>query len=158
MLSANETSGTFNQTLGACSGARTGGGTANNNESITFALGGSGFAALLREQSNTIALLLQALVDAYRTQRCMRASRERASSVFIQIFFGHVILGHFMGMNFSIVAFPGFFNPRDHFGFEGVTFFHQLVNTLRIHSFESGQVLQISRLLARMRNRGLKRG
>src|SRR3981081_337706 len=67
----------------------------------------------------------------------------------IQILARNIILRHFMRSNFPLVSVPGVFHALHHVGLERVSFFEQLVHTLRIRSLDVGQSLQISRLLPR---------
>ena len=43
--------------------------------------------------------------------------------ILVQIFLGHVVLGHFMGVNFPPFLISGVFNPLDYFSLERVSFF-----------------------------------
>ena len=54
-----------------------------------------------------------------------------------------------MGANFPLVSVPGAFHTSYYVSLERVSFFEQLVHTLRIRGFDVGQSLQISRLFAR---------
>src|SRR5438067_4156848 len=73
--------------------------------------------------------------------------------VLIQIFFWDIVLGNFVGAHFLLVGIVGCFYPRDRVGLEGVSFFHQLVDALRISALMIGESLKISRLGARTRAR-----
>ena len=64
--------------------------------------------------------------------------------VFVEIFFGNVVLGDFVGVNFPLIGVVGFFHACNHAGFEHVSFFNQLFDALRIHIFAPGYSLQIS--------------
>jgi hypothetical protein len=47
----------------------------------------------------------------------------------IQVFAGHVVLGHLMRANFPLCAFSGVFDAQYHSSLERVAFLDQLVNT-----------------------------
>src|SRR5467141_1083192 len=78
------------------------------------------------------------------------------TTLFIQILTGNIILRHLMRANFPLVSVLGVFDALYHVGLERVSFLEQLVHTLRIRTFDVGQSLQISRLLARPRSRSLQ--
>src|SRR5882762_849829 len=61
-----------------------------------------------------------------------------------------------MRANFPLVSVLGVFDALYHVGLERVSFLEQLVHTLRIRTFDVGQSLQISRLLARPRSQSLQ--
>src|SRR5467141_266093 len=61
-----------------------------------------------------------------------------------------------MRANFHLVSVPGVFDALHHIGLERISFLKQLVHTLRIRTFDIGQSLQISRLLARLRPQSLQ--
>jgi len=75
--------------------------------------------------------------------------------LFVQVFAGHVVFGHFTRANFLSFAFSGILNPRHYPSLERVPFFKQLINTFRIRTFDVGQTLQVSGLFARARSRSL---
>jgi len=50
--------------------------------------------------------------------------------IFIQIFAGHVIFRHLVGMNFLFVVISRVFHTRYDVSFEGVSFFNQLLDAL----------------------------
>src|SRR5882762_1676056 len=78
------------------------------------------------------------------------------TTLFIQILTGNIILRHLMRANFPLVSVLGVFDALYHVGLERVSFLEQLVHTLRIRTFDVGQSLQISRLLARPRSQSLQ--
>src|SRR5271156_825518 len=78
------------------------------------------------------------------------------SLLFIQILAGNIILWHLMRANFPLVSVPGVFHALHRVGLERVSFLKQLVHTLRIRTFDVGQSLQISRLLARPRSQSFR--
>src|SRR5712692_6603377 len=78
------------------------------------------------------------------------------SLLFIQIFAGNIVLRHLVRANFLLISVPGVFDARHYVGLERVSFIEQLVDTLRIRTFDAGQSLQISRLPARTRSRSLR--
>jgi hypothetical protein len=51
-----------------------------------------------------------------------------------------------VGMNFSLVSIVGFFNTRHDAGFEGVSFFEQLVDAFGIGAFKVRQSLKVAGL------------
>jgi len=57
------------------------------------------------------------------------------SLVFIQVFAGYVIFGHFAGAHFPLAAVSGLFDARDHSSLESVSLFDQLIDTFRIGAF-----------------------
>src|SRR3981189_1184835 len=61
-----------------------------------------------------------------------------------------------MRANFHPVSVSGVFDALHHIGLERISFLKQLVHTLRIRTFDIGQSLQISRLLARVRTQSLQ--
>jgi len=63
---------------------------------------------------------------------------------FVEIFFGNVILGNFMGVHFFLFSVVGFLHACDDSGLEHVSFLYQLLDTFRIHIFAPGKSLQIS--------------
>ena len=63
------------------------------------------------------------------------------SLIFVQIFVGNIILGHFMRVNFVLISVPCVFDARHYFGLERVSFLDQLVDTLRVRAFDVGQSL-----------------
>ena len=69
-----------------------------------------------------------------------------ATRSLIIIFAGNVILRHFVRVNFLFVRCV--FDSLDHFGFEGVSFFNQLVHVFRVRGFDIGEALQTSGLPA----------
>jgi hypothetical protein len=71
-------------------------------------------------------------------------------------FAGNIILRHLMRANFLLIRVPGVFHARHYVGLERVSLLEQLVDTLRIRTFDAGQSLQISRLPARTRYRSLR--
>jgi hypothetical protein len=46
----------------------------------------------------------------------------RESLVFVEVFAGNVILGHFTGVDFPALVFSGIFDTRYHLGLERVAF------------------------------------
>ena len=67
--------------------------------------------------------------------------------VFVQIFFGDVILWHLVSVDFALVS--GVFHSFHHVGLERIPFLEELVDTLRLRAGNVGQSLQVSRLPAR---------
>ena|SRR5437870_4439494 len=72
-----------------------------------------------------------------------------AALFFVEIFAGNIIFGHLVSSNFLLISVPGLFDARHYVCLEGASFFDQLVDTLRIRTFEGGQSLQIPCLAAR---------
>src|SRR6516165_9470987 len=66
------------------------------------------------------------------------------SRLFIQILGGNIILRDFMRVNFHLVSVLGILNAHNHLGFECITFFEQLIHTLRVRTFYVRQSLQIT--------------
>src|SRR6266481_10165919 len=66
------------------------------------------------------------------------------------------MLRHLMCAHFPLVSVPGVLHALHHVGLERVSFLEQLVHTLRIRTFDVGQPLQVSRLLARPRFQSLQ--
>src|SRR5207302_6261113 len=77
------------------------------------------------------------------------------SSVLVQIFIRNIVLWHLARANLPFISGLGVLHARHNVGFESVTFLEQLVDTLRICTFDSGYSLLISRLFARMRPQSL---
>ena len=76
--------------------------------------------------------------------------KTRADALFfVEIFAGNIIFGHLVSSNFLLISVPGLFDARHYVCLEGASFFDQLVDTLRIRTFEGGQSLQIPCLAAR---------
>ena len=71
-----------------------------------------------------------------------------AALFFVEIFAGNIIFGHLVSSNFLLISVPGLFDARHYVCLEGASFFDQLVDTLRIRTFEGGQSLQIPCLAA----------
>lgn len=69
----------------------------------------------------------------------------RSCSILVQIFFGDVILGDLMRVDFLFLSIPGTFHAGHGVGLKRVSFFQQLVDALRIRFFDAGQSLQIPR-------------
>ena len=61
--------------------------------------------------------------------------------VFLQIFTGYVILRNLMRTNLPLISVPSLFHARHYIGLERVSFLDQLVDTLRIRTFDVGQSL-----------------
>lgn len=59
------------------------------------------------------------------------------SLIFVEIFLGHVVLRDFMGADLPSLIVGGF-DSGDDVGFEGVSFFYQFVNALRIGASHAG--------------------
>ena len=62
----------------------------------------------------------------------------RLPLLFVLIFAGHVVFGHFTGANFLLVASSGVLDAGYDPCLERVAFLDQLVNTLRIGTFDVG--------------------
>ena len=74
-------------------------------------------------------------------------------ALFVKVFAGHVVFGHFTGAYFPDTAFSSVLDARDYSRLERVPLLDQLVNAFRICALDVGQTLQISRLRARTRSR-----
>src|SRR5277367_4422261 len=71
----------------------------------------------------------------------MKKARRYSLLVLVQIFAGHVILRHFVGMNFFLISVVGGLHSRNYVGLERVPFFEQFVDTFGIRGFDVGQTL-----------------
>ena len=58
-------------------------------------------------------------------------------SVFIQILPRYVIFRYFAGAHFPVLVFFSFFDARHNTSLEGIAFFDQLIDTLRIRTLDS---------------------
>src|SRR6266566_9461975 len=81
---------------------------------------------------------------------------ESNSLLFVQMFAGNIVLRHLMRANFLLISVPGVFHALHYVSLKRVSFLEQLVDTLRIRTFDAGQSLQVSRLPARTRSRSLR--
>ncbi len=61
-----------------------------------------------------------------------------ASLIFIQIFLGHVILRHLVGMDFLPFVIVGLLDACNRFRLKGVPFFEQFIDAFRIRAFHVG--------------------
>src|SRR5438445_4580617 len=114
----------------------------------------SGSTSTRRKMAARLSMLsLIGIVEEYELY-----GREKVaySLLFVQIFAGNIILRHLVRANFLLISVPGVFDARHYVGLERVSFIEQLVDTLRIRTFDAGQSLQISRLPARTRSRSLR--
>jgi hypothetical protein len=68
-------------------------------------------------------------------------------SVFVEIFFGHIILGKLAGMNLAFVSIVGLLDACYNAGFKRVPLFEQLIDALGIGTLDIGQSLQVARLI-----------
>ena len=64
-----------------------------------------------------------------------------AALFFVQIFARNIVLRHLVRANFLLVSVVSAFDTSHDVGFECIPFLDQLVNALRIGSFEAGQPL-----------------
>lgn len=64
--------------------------------------------------------------------------------VLIEIFFGHVVFRHFVGVDFARAIVVGCFDPGHCFGLEGIALFDQLVNAFRVHGLDVREALKIA--------------
>ena len=54
----------------------------------------------------------------------------KRSLVFVEVFAGDVVFGDFVGVDFAFVGITGVLDALHYFGFEGVPFLEQFVDTL----------------------------
>ena len=74
-------------------------------------------------------------------KNAIRIGAESRSLLFIQIFARNIILGHLVGVDFPCIGIVGVFHALEYLRLEGVSFFEQLVDTLRIRTFDGGNFL-----------------
>ena len=61
--------------------------------------------------------------------------------LFIEVFAGHVVFGHFTGAYFPDTTFSRVFDAGDYSRLERVSLLDQLVNAFRIRALHIGQTL-----------------
>ncbi len=75
---------------------------------------------------------------------CGSAQQPWPLLIVVQILLGNVVLRNLAGMNFADSGIVGFFDAAYDPSLEGISFFQQFVDALRIRAFYPGQSLQIS--------------
>ena len=58
-------------------------------------------------------------------------------SILVGVFFGNIILEHFVRLHFALVGFERVLHAANGFGLIGLTFLQQFLYTLRIHNLLS---------------------